>query len=846
MRYLLPLLVLGFTSRLTAADVDFARDVLPILSDHCFACHGPDANARKADLRLDAKDDALRKESPVIVPGKSGDSELVRRVTVDDESELMPPPKFKKPLTAKQVETLKQWVDQGAKWGRHWAFEPPRRPENPSTKSQIPIKNPIDAFVFARLEREGLKPSSEADKATLIRRVTLDLTGLPPTPEEVDAFVKDTSPDVYEKVVDRLLASPRYGERMAWEWLDAARYADSNGYQGDNERTMWPWRAWAVKALNADVPFDRLTVEQLAGDLLPDATRDQKLATGFLRNHMINGEGGRIPEENRIEYVFDMTETVGTVWLGLTLNCCRCHDHKYDPVAQKEYYAFFAFFNQTPVTGAGGNPQTEPVVEFSTPEDGARLKAAREKAAAEAKELTELERLLFPGGKSANDSAKAKDLPKEVRDVLAKPVGRRSRDDLAKLEKHFAPTERTYSERLKELAGLNAARDEADRRIPRVMVMEDQAKLRDTFVLTKGLYNKPADKVSAGVPAALPPLPEGAARNRLALARWLVSKDNPLTARVVVNRYWQKFFGVGLVKTVEDFGVQGERPGNQELLDWLAVEFMEPATANGRRQPAGDGPPYQPADAGRSPWSLKHLVRLIVTSATYRQSSKVMPALAERDPENRLLARGPRFRMPSWMVRDQALAVSGLLVEKPGGVPVHPYQPPGVWEETTFGLKKYSQGHGDDLYRRSLYTFWRRIVGPTMFFDAAARQTCTVKQARTNTPLHALSTLNDTTYVEAARALAQRAMKAETGDAERIALAVRLVLAREPSVAEAKVLLAGLDRLRKQYKTDPAAAKKLLAVGESKRDEKLDAAEHAAMTGLCLTILNTDEALTKE
>ena len=342
MRYLLPLLVLGFTSRLTAADVDFARDVLPILSDHCFACHGPDANARKADLRLDAKDDALRKESPVIVPGKSGDSELVRRVTVDDESELMPPPKFKKPLTAKQVETLKQWVDQGAKWGRHWAFEPPRRPENPSTKSQIPIKNPIDAFVFARLEREGLKPSSEADKATLIRRVTLDLTGLPPTPEEVDAFVKDTSPDVYEKVVDRLLASPRYGERMAWEWLDAARYADSNGYQGDNERTMWQWRAWAVKALNADVPFDRLTVEQLAGDLLPDATRDQKLATGFLRNHMINGEGGRIPEENRIEYVFDMTETVGTVWLGLTLNCCRCHDHKYDPVAQKEYYALFA------------------------------------------------------------------------------------------------------------------------------------------------------------------------------------------------------------------------------------------------------------------------------------------------------------------------------------------------------------------------------------------------------------------------------------------------------------------------------------------------------------------------
>jgi mono/diheme cytochrome c family protein len=836
MRYLLlTTAALGLASRLTAADppVDFSRDVLPVLSDHCFACHGPDAKARKADLRLDTKDDALRTESPVIVPGKSGASELIRRLTVEDESELMPPPRFKKPLTPQQIDTLKRWVDQGAPWGRHWAFEKPVRPTVPklSTEYSTLRTTPIDAFILARLEKEGLKPSPQADRATLIRRVTLDLTGLPPTPEEVEAFLKDTSPDAYEKVVDRLLASPRYGERMVWEWLDAARYADSNGYQGDGERTMWPWRDWAVRALNDDMPFDEFTVWQLAGDLLPDATLEQTLATGFLRNHMINGEGGRIPDENRVEYVFDMTETVGTVWLGLTLNCCRCHDHKYDPVSQKEYYALFAFFNQTPVTGAGGDPQTPPVVEVRTPADEARLKEAREKASAAAKELDELERFIFPRDtdRPAAASAKAKDLPKELRDALARPAGNRSRDQLARLEKHFASKEQTYAERLKSLAALVAARDEAIRRIPRVMVMQDMAKPRDTFVLTKGLYNQPAGKVSAGVPASLPPLPDGAPQNRLSLARWLVSPENPLTARVTVNRLWQQFFGVGLVKTVEDFGIQGERPVNQELLDWLACEFMQPG---------------KPTD-GR-PWTLKRLVRLLVTSAAYRQSSKVTPDLAERDPENRLLARGPRYRLPSWMIRDQALAASGLLVGTVGGPPVHPYQPPGVWEEATFGNKRYPQGRGDDLYRRSVYTFWRRIIGPTLFFDAAARQTCTVTQTRTNTPLHALATLNDITYVEAARALAQRVMLAEADDAKRVELAFRLVLARNPTAEESKVLRAGLGRLRKQYAADPDAARKLLAVGESKRDESLDTAEHAAFAGLCLTVLNLDEALTKE
>ena len=734
----LPLLV-GL-SPFARAEVDFNRDVLPILSDNCFKCHGPDAEARKGDLRLDTQDGALRKESPVVVSGKSAESELFKRLVATESSELMPPPKAKKKLTAEQINTLKQWIDEGAKWGKHWAFTPPVRGEVPKP-SKAQIANPIDAFVFARLEREGLSPSPMANKATLIRRVTLDLTGLPPTIAEVDAFLNDDSPTAYEKAVDRLLDSPRFGERMVWDWLEAARYADSNGYQGDGERTMYPWRDWAIQAFNADMPYDQFTILQLAGDLLPNATTEQKLATAFLRNHMINGEGGRIPDENRVEYVMDMAETTGTVWLGLTFNCCRCHDHKFDPLKQSEYYGLFAFFNQTPITGGGGDPQTKPSIEVA------------------------------PEGTPAKVEA---------------------------------------------LAGAVVIR-----KLPRVMVMEDQPAKRDTFILTKGLYNKPAEKVPAVVPEVLGKLPNGPP-NRLALANWLVSKDNPLTARVTVNRIWQQFFGVGLVKTAEDFGVQGERPGNRELLDWLAVEF---------------------SDKG---WSLKHLVRLIATSNTYKQSSAATPALIERDPQNRLNARGPRYRLPSWMIRDQALAASGLFVEKVGGKPVNGYQPPGIWEEATFGNKRYQQEHGDALYRRSVYTFWRRIVGPTMFFDAGTRQTCSVKQSRTNTPLHALTTLNDVTYVEAARAMAERVLSSPGDDAKRLAFAFRLLLAREPSAEERRVLLAGWERLRKQYAADPTAAKKLLAVGESKRNEKLDPLEHAALTGLCLTLLNLDEALSKE
>ena len=797
------LLALLLTSQVRAADKpDFARDVQPILSENCYACHGPDAKARKADLRLDTQDGALRKKDPVIVPGKSADSELIRRILSADENEVMPPPHINKKISAKQVATLKAWIDTGAAWGTHWAFIAPKN---------TPGIDSIDAFVRARLDKEGLKPSPEAGKETLLRRVTLDLTGLPPTAIEREAFLKDDSPEAYSKVVERLLKSPRYGERMVWEWLEAARYADSNGYQGDGERTMYPWRDWAVRAFNTNMPYDRFTVEQIAGDLLPKATLEQKLATGFLRNHPINGEGGRIPDENRVDYVMDMAETVATVWLGLTFNCCRCHDHKFDPIAQKEYYGLFAFFNQTPVNGGGGDPFTAPVLSWPTPEQTAALAKATEAAVKLATAVTDAEAKL----------EKPKDPPKEIADALKVIPANRTKAQIDALEKKFG-ADKPYAAKLAELGKTVEARESIRRSIPRVMVMEDMPKPRDSFVYEKGLYNKPGAKVTPIVPAVLPPL-KADKPDRLALANWLVSKEHPLTARVAVNRLWQQFFGTGLVKTSNDFGVQGERPSHPELLDWLAVEFVE------------------------SGWDIKRIVKLIVLSATYRQSSNVTKELRERDPENRLLARAPRYRLPSWMIRDQALAASGLLVDKPGGPPVKPYQPGGVWEEATFGGKQYTPDIGEGLYRRSVYTFWRRIVGPTMFFDVSPRLVCSVKSSRTNTPLHALLTLNDTTFVEAGRALAQSVLlKEKATDAERIAMAFATILTRVPKAVEAKILTEALERLRGQYKKNPQAAKDLLAIGASKPDAKLPPGELAAWASLCNLLFNTDEALSKE
>jgi mono/diheme cytochrome c family protein len=831
-RSLLMLLLAGIAGGRAAADdrpIDFGRQILPILSDHCYQCHGPDANQRQADLRLD--EEAGAKEASdgaaAIVPGNSDASELYRRIVSPDPDERMPPADSNRQLSAAQIVLLKRWIDEGAPWGGHWSWQRLSRPAiPPAGASADRVQNAIDTFVFARLEREGLSPSAEAPRATLLRRVSLDLTGLPPTLAEMDRFVGDTSADAYLRVVDRLLDSPAFGERMAWDWLDAARYADSNGYQGDGERTMYPWRDWVVRAFNRNLPYDQFTVWQLAGDLLPEATEEQKLATGFCRNHTINGEGGRIPEENRVDYVMDMTETLGTVWLGMTLNCCRCHDHKFDAIAQRDYYSLFAFFNQTPVDGGGGNPQTPPVLELPSDEQKARLPQLAAAVVEAAGGLDAFELVFFPRtapAQTADQSEKASGLPEAIKAILKLPARQRNRSQLEQLEKQWEKESPDYLSQLQKLRGAIDARDSYSRSIARVMVMADLPQPRSTFILEKGLYDKPREAVSAAVPAKLPPLAAGAPANRLGLAQWLVSPDNPLTARVTVNRLWQQFFGMGLVKTPEDFGVQGERPVQPELLDWLAAEFVA------------------------SGWNVKHLCRLIVTSAVYRQSSAATSALIERDPDNRLLARGPRFRMPSWMVRDQALAAAGLLVGRLGGAPVNPDQTGDLWADITFDRKHFQQDHGEALYRRSLYTFWRRIVAPSLFFDSASRQVCTVKHLRTNSPLHALTTLNDVTYIEAARAIAERVLVGGPSDtAERIALIFRLVLSRRPSDEELGVLAASVERLKREFADQPEAAKKFLSVGESKRNESLDLIEHAAFTALASAVLNLDEALNKE
>ncbi len=836
---------LVFGSLLTAANSaetapNFSRDILPILSDNCFHCHGPDAKQRQGDLQLDTEASALRTEEPVIVPGKSAESELMRRLISTDPDEQMPPPKSNRKLTKPQIELLKQWIDSGAKWGRHWAYEAPQRPALPSVKDAIWSKNPIDTFLLARLERENLKPSPEAPRETLIRRVTLDLTGLPPTLEEVAAFLKDDSPQAYETVVDRLLQSRRYGERMVWDWLDAARYADTNGYQGDPTRAMWYWRDQVIVALNRNQPFDQFTIEQLAGDLLPNPTQQQLIASGFHRNHMINGEGGRIAEESRVDYVQDRVETTGAVWMGLTFNCCRCHDHKFDPLKQREYYQLSAYFNSIEETGgndAGG--LANPVLSFASPEQQAELEKLRvvEKEAKAARD--EYEKKLTELQKEWEQSRviDQKELPADVRAIVEKTTETRSDAEKKKLSDHFRANHAPWTAAEKLAEDKRKARDQFEKSLPRTMVMRERAQPRETFILIRGAYDKPEAKVTHGVPAILPPLPKDAPTNRLALAQWLVASEHPLTSRVTVNRYWQSFFGTGLVKTTEDFGVQSERPSHPELLDWLACEFQQPTVSQ----------PTVAHEGASNRWNVKHMHRLIVTSAAYRQSSKSSAELNDRDPANRLLARAPRQRWPSWLIRDQALAVSGLLVDKAGGPPVKGYQPTGVWEEATFGNIKYTQESGEALYRRSLYQFWRRIVGPTVFFDVANRQTCSVKSSRTNTPLHALTTLNDVTYVEASRAWAERLLKSEATSPEaRLQLAYQQLLARQPSDNELQILLTAMKQLREKYAADAEGAKKLLSIGASKRDEKLDLIEHATYTAVCNLLLNLDEALTKE
>ncbi len=1010
-------------------------------------CHGFDAKARQADLRLDTFEGAtedLGDGYGAIIPGHPEQSEAVRRMLTDDPEDKMPPPKSHLTLTKAQIDTMQRWIAQGAEYQPHWALMKPVAEPAPEVKQTSWPKNDIDRFVLAKMEAHGLAPSPEADKVTLIRRVTLDLTGVPPTPAEVDAFVADDSANAYETVVDRLLASPRYGEKMAMKWLDLARYADTNGYQEDNHRSMFRWRDWVIDAYNSNMPYDEFTIEQLAGDLLPNATTDQKIATGFNRNHRITVEGGVIPEEFRTEYVIDRVETTSTTWLGLTMGCARCHDHKYDPITQKEFYQFFAFFNNVPEAGLGtpGRDRNfDPMIPAPLKADQIKLgeiaagltvaeksladmepkiaaaQAAYEPTLAAEKEEASLNNGLiahYPLDGDTNDVAfsgqngafRGSEGPYSAGmiDQAADFNGKRSidLDDVGAFERtnpfsisawayplaandaavvarqneadgvrgytlylqrglvHFqliakfpgnalmivskAPiasdtwhhlvatydgsgkaagakvyldgkpldmtvasdnlTESIYTsvptriggreatgkflgkiddvrfynrpltaDEVAALAGTRAiaraavkiplamrspAKAHAVRAAflekgpaemrdafakveslkaqqkqildtaPTVMVMQEMPTPRETHILKRGQYDQPGDKVTAGTPACLPPMAKDLPKNRLGLAKWLVDPSNPLTARVAVNRFWQSYFGTALVKTPENFGTQSEYPSNPELLDWLAVKLIE------------------------SKWDIKAMQKLIVTSATYRESSHITKEMLEQDPTNKWLARGPRLRLPAESIRDEALAMSGLLVEKIGGPSVKPYQPEGLWAElaTPGGIgETFVQDHGDALYRRSLYMYWKRTVPPPMMsaFDAPSREVCTVSRSRTNTPIQALALMNDVVYVEASRKLAERIV-AQGGvkPAERLTYAFRLATARKPTADELKVLVDDFNFHLATYFSAPEAAAKLLGAGESNRNPSVDQRELAAYTAVASVILNLDETITRE
>ncbi len=790
--------------------IDFARDVRPILADFCIRCHGPDAKQRQAGVRLDLRDEAThatKSGRTPIAPGKPEASELVRRIFADDD-DVMPPKETQQSLKPAQKETLKRWIAEGAKFQTHWAFIAPSRPVVQNLRFQISnsksetwaTRTPIDRFVFARIEAAGLRPSPSADRVTLLRRVTLDLTGLPPSPDEVDDFLADTEPAAFERVVDRLLASPRYGEHQARDWLDQARYADTHGYFTDHERFMWRWRDWVINAFNADMPFDQFTIEQLAGDLLPNATIEQRIATGFNRNHMITEETGVTPEEYRTEYVADRVRTTSSVWMGLTAGCAQCHDHKFDPLTQREFYQLFAYFNQLPEKGIDGGKQKNAVPELRLP--------------------------------TPEQVAQQEQLQQRIRDLQAKLIALPKETD--------ANAKKSLDDDIKQLQ----AETSLLATITSAMVMQDQAEPRDTFILERGQYDQPRDKVAAGVPSFLLALPNDSPPNRLSFAKWLVDPRHPLTARVAVNRHWRQLFGRGLVATTEDFGVQGELPSHPELLDWLAVELAGTAES---REPMADGRYPNP-----SLWSTKRLLRELVTSATYRQSSAITAEHRRVDPQNRLLARAPRYRLDAETLRDSALFASGLLAERLGGPSVKPYQPADLWKAITYDTKstqEYMLSSGDGLYRRGFYTYWKRQVPPPSMLqlDAPTRETCTLRRQRTNTPLQALALLNDTQFVEAARVLAQRVLlPAPTSDRAGITLAFRRAVVREPSDSETQSLLRLLSAERVRFHQDRTAADALLSVGEHPVPVEMNRSDLAAWTVLANVLLNLDEALSRE
>jgi hypothetical protein len=726
----------------------------------------------------------LKSGAVAIVPGAPDESELILRLTEEDESLRMPPRKSGDRLSKAEIETLRRWVAQGANYAEHWALvKPEARPLPAVTRRDWP-RNGIDFWVLQRLEKEGLAPSPEADRFTLLRRASLDLRGLPPTPKEIDAYAAYASGDAYEKAVDRFLDDPAYGERWARVWLDLARYADSAGYGSDPLRTIWRYRDWVIDAFNWNLPYDRFTVEQLAGDLLPEPTLSQRMATAFHRNTMTNTEGGTDDEEFRTAAVKDRVDTTSQVWLGLTMGCAKCHSHKYDPISIEEYYKFYAFFNQT---ADNDQPDEQPVIPAPTHEQAEAIRRVDEKVAPLKTRLASF------APEAVDAAARALHLPL----TAVAPL----RAEIARLEK-TKPVPPTLP----------------------VMVELPALKARPSRVLEKSNFLTPGKPVTPGVPASLPPLPPGAPANRLGMARWIVSPENPLTARVAVNRYWAQLFGAGIVETEEDFGTQGELPSHPALLDWLAVEYM------------------------RTGWDTKRLLRTIVTSATYRQSSRVTPALLSKDPRNRLLARGPRFRLDAETVRDQALALAGLLSRKMHGPSVFPPQPEGLWQAAFNGQRTWSTSRGDDRHRRALYTFWRRTVPyPSMAtFDAPSRETCSVRRTRTNTPLQAFVTLNDPVYVEAAQALARRVV-AEGGacDADRVAYALRLCLSRPAAPEQAAALLGLLRAERARYGRDRTAALALATEPLGPLPNGSDPAEFAAWTAVANVLLNLDGVLTK-
>jgi hypothetical protein len=1006
-----------------AESVHFGREVLPILSDNCLSCHGADEHNRKAGLRLDTREGALavNKGMAAVVPFQPGASELLRRVTSEDPEERMPTPKsHKAPLRPEQVDVLKRWIAEGAPWGKHWAFE---RPQRLDSSEDVAAKHPVDRWVQTAWKHAGVKGKASADSATLLRRVSFDLTGLPPTRADLEAFHSDKAPGAWERVIGRLLDSPHFGERMAMWWLDVARYADTDGFQSDATRTNWPWRDWVVDAFNRNQRFDVFTVEQFAGDLLPNASPEQRMATCFHRNHMANGEGGRDPEESRVDYVIDRVNTMGTAWLGLTLGCTQCHTHKFDPISHAEYYSLSAFFNSVDETGAAGG-SAKPFMEYKSPhaaaavEEGEKLvaeakqreTAARNEARAPFEQVlpgwiervgrdfrdwtplsasgletvegtvlkqeadatvratgpvplqdeyrvaarTGLARVtglmlevlpdeLHSGGKLSRGKsgefiltdlklqvrqrgrAEVRDIkvagavadfsadkkanggygdvkdtldddprngwstkgapatdphvavyrlaeplvlePDEelvvelrqrstlgdanisrfrlsVSDQLGEVVSRLGLGPLASLarsgvaSKEGIPEDlwkRLFEQFLEEYAPYAEARQRhllaqsqlAEAKAAagnlKVLVLGERKEPRETFVLLRGVWDKHGDRVEPAVPHAISAWPEGEPRNRLGLARWLVSPSNPLTARVVVNQLWQLMFGEGLVRTPEDFGLQGERPTHPELLDWLAVEFVE------------------------SGWDVKKMLTLLATSETYRQSSHATTEDIARDPQNRLLARGARYRLPSWMLRDAALRTAGLMDERLGGPPVRPYQPSGVWEELFMGRFKYEPSLGPSQYRRTLYAFWRRAIAPTFLFDNAQRRVCEVRSHRTNTPLQALTLMNDESCREAARVLGTKAVEqGGEGIRPRLEWLSRSVLSRAPREAEWPVLERTLQKALTHYKQSPSDAKALVSSGQAPLPKEPFYAESAAYTVVASLLFNLDEALTHE